>query len=104
MIERRPRTEAFKASIPSLVAGGLLQFVEEYVEALEVALPGLAVTLDHGVCRGERLDGEPPRSPRAFAPDGYQAGPLEQLQVLGDSRLTHGERSSELVNRGLALG
>ncbi len=81
------------------VSGWRLQRFEERIETLEVLLPERAIALEpvHGLAEGARVD--PARPPLRITAAGDEAGALQHLQVLGNRRLTDGERFGELGHR-----
>ena len=80
------------------------QFVEKGVQAPEVALPKLAVALQPFGGSREGLGFEAAWAALCVAAAGNQAGALEDLEVLGDGGLAHGEGLGELGDGGLAGG
>ena len=73
-----------------------LHLVEQGVQALEVALPELAVALQPFGGFRERLGLEPARPSLRVAAARDQAGALQHLEVLGDRGLAHRERLGQL--------
>src|SRR5688500_4660649 len=77
-----------------------LDFLVEPVEAIRRYLP---VTLDPFVGVFERRDLQAGRPPLCFPASGYQPGPLEDLQMLGDCLQADRERLGQLVDGGFAV-
>src|SRR5947208_17115492 len=79
-----------------------LQLVEQCVQALERGLPEPAVALQPLRSIGEPLGLEPAGPALGIAAARDQAGTLQHLEMLGDRRLAHRERATELRHRCLA--
>src|SRR5438093_3305320 len=81
-----------------------LHLLQQVVVALEVALPDLAVPLEPSGDAGERLPLDPPGPPLCVASSRDQSRALQDLEMLGDRGLAHGERCGELGHRRLTRG
>lgn len=83
----------------AVVPGGRLQRVEQRLEALEVLLPESAIALEpvDGLAEGPCVD--PARASLRVAAAGDEAGTLQHFEMLGDGRLTDGERLGKLRHR-----
>ena len=79
-----------------------LQFVEQGIEAAEVALPELSVTFEPGAGFGERSSLQAARAALGVAAAGDKPGALENLEMLGNGGLAHGKRLRQFVDGGLA--
>lgn len=77
-----------------------LQFVKQSIEALEVALPELTVTLEPLAGLGERFRFETTGPALRIAAPGDETGALKNLEMLGNRGLAHGERLGELIDGG----
>ena len=75
-----------------------LQFVKQSIEALEVALPELTVTLEPLAGLGERFRFEATGPALGVTAPGDEPGAFENLEMLGNRGLAHGERLGELVD------
>ena len=78
--------------------------VEQGVQALEPALPELAVVLQPfgGFC--ERFGLQPAGPPLRVVASRNQPGTLQHFEVFGNRRLGHGERLSQLGHRCFTRG
>src|SRR6266849_10086767 len=83
---------------------GDLPFVEQSVQALEVALQNSPVALQPFGGLRERLGLEPARPPLRVAPTRNQTGALQHLEMLGDRGLADRKRLGQLRDRRLTRG
>src|SRR5438552_18244187 len=80
------------------------QLVEQCLGTLVSAHPQPAIALEPLGGVGERLRHEPPWPPLCVPAAPYEAGALEDLQVLRDRGLADGERLRQLRDRRLPRG
>src|SRR5262249_28827368 len=78
------------------------QLIKQRVEALEVALPDLPVTLQPAASFRERLAFDPAWPSLCLAAARNQARALQYLEVLGNRGLAHGERPGQVGHRSVA--
>lgn len=71
---------------------------------MEADFPELAVGFEPLVGVSEGLGFEPARAALGVFATGDEAGVLEDFEVFGDCRLSHGEGLGEFVDRGFAEG
>src|SRR5437867_536185 len=81
-----------------------LHLLQQVVEVLEVALPDLAVPLEPSGDPCERLPLDPPGPPLCVASSRDQSRALQDLEMLGDRGLAHGEGRGEFGHRRLTRG
>jgi hypothetical protein len=78
-----------------------LQYVEQGVEALELALPELTIAFQPFVGFRERPSLEPPRTSLRVAATRNQAGAFEHFEMFGNCGLAHRKRLSQFDHRGV---
>lgn len=81
-----------------------LQFVKQSIEALEVPLPELTVTLEPLAGLGEGFGFEAAGPALGVTAPGDETGAFKHLEMLGNGGLAHGEGLGELIDGGFPGG